>query len=140
MSQNIKVQSGTTGDLLAKLKNLESYYGGVNISMDPGIEDNYYKHILYNQKNPEVLGYRILIYRGSGTNSENIALRVSAEFVSKYADIDAYPDFVTPDFVVYVGDCRTPSEALKLYYRVNREYPFSYVVPQQPIEPSYKDK
>jgi hypothetical protein len=65
---------------------------------------------------------------------------VRAEFVSKYEDIDADLLFDTPDFVVYVGDCRTSSEALKLYYRINKEYPFSYVVPQQPIQPSYKDK
>lgn len=130
-------QSHKSLDALTRLKNSGNGFDDLKIRMDPGIEENYYKHLGYNKNNPNVLGLRIRIYRGSGTGAFDEASRVRANFTSKYDDVSAYLKFDTPDFVVYVGDCRTWSEALKLFYRIEKDYPFSYVVPQQPINTTY---
>ncbi len=128
--------SSTSADLLSRL-NQSSFQSGVTLHLDQGIEENYFKHLAYNKRNPDFPGLRIRIYRGSGTGAFDEASRIRANFTSRYEDVSAYLKFDTPDFVVYVGDCRTWSEALKLFYRIEKDYPFSYVVPQQPINVKY---
>ncbi len=127
-------------NILYRLKQSSGFQKQVKITLDPGIEENFQKHLAYNKKNPDFLGLRIRIYRGSGTGALDEATRVRANFASKYDDVNAYLKFDTPDFVVYVGDCRTWSEVLKLFYRIEKDYPFSYVVPQQPVTIKYNQE
>jgi hypothetical protein len=35
------------------------------------------------------------------------------------------------DWVIYVGNCRTRSEVLKLYNRVKVDFPYSFIVSQR---------
>ena len=49
--------------------------------------------------------------------------RVRARFLSYFPDTDAYYRYDEPYFKVYIGDCRTRSEALKLYDQVKKKFP-----------------
>ncbi len=130
-SQDLKV-GNYESDLLERLKSESSgwYHTGVTITMDESIEDNFYKHLLFNSKNPDAMGYRIRIFTSTGNDAAEKARNERARFLSKYDDIGAYMNYSAPDYMVYVGDCRTWSEVLKLYYKIKDDFPNSFPVPQ----------
>jgi hypothetical protein len=125
-NQNILINS----DILSKLKNSNEYYKTIDISFDTGIEDNYYKHLIYNKKHPDVMGYRIKIFSGSGHDAMERASQARAQFLKNYEDVNAYLQYDAPDYKVYVGDCRTRSEVLKLFFEVKKEFPYAFPIPQ----------
>lgn len=118
--QGRSVKAG--GDILTRLMN-EEPYNQVTIQADSLLVANYYKYLSTNRKVQGVPGYRIRIYSGSGIGAKEEQQRVRARFLSLYPDIDAYYQYDEPFFKVYVGDCRTRSEALILYDRVKRNFP-----------------
>ncbi len=120
------------GDLLSKLKAYHDFRSGITIHLDPLIEENYYKHILYNQKDPGIMGYRIRIFRDSGTDARERARAVRSNFILKYEGVEADLTYVdNTDWVIYVGNCRTRSEVLKLFNKVKVEFPYSFIVSQR---------
>jgi hypothetical protein len=127
-----QASGGLQGDLLQKLKNYHDARSEITVSLDRLIEDNYYKHIIYNQKEPGVLGYRIRIFRDSGTDARERATVVRSNFLLKFEGEDADLMYVeNTDWVIYVGNCRTRSEVLKLYNKVKVDFPYSFIVSQR---------
>ncbi|MCK4923288.1 MAG: SPOR domain-containing protein [Bacteroidales bacterium] len=104
------------------------------IKVDFGINENYYKHLIYNSNNPEVMGFRIRIFSGSGHNAKQDANRARSRFLSRYPEIGAYLNYDAPDYKVYVGDCRTRSEVLKLFNQIKRDFPYAFIPPKQAID------
>lgn len=123
-----------TIDSYTSIKTDSVGYNHTIITVDKGIEENYYKHLVYNSKNPEVLGYRIRIYSGSGIDAKQQANRVRSLFLSKYPEIGADLQYDAPDYKVYVGDCRTRSEVLKLFNQIKRDFPYAFIPPRQAID------
>jgi hypothetical protein len=122
-------------DVLQRLKTENNYYSGVQIKLDTFIEENYYKHLIYNKNNGAILGWRIRIFSGSGHDAFEKANQTRAKFISKYENIKAYITYIAPDYKVYVGDCRTRSEVLKLFQEINSDFPYAFLV-SQPINVS----
>ncbi len=118
-------QSGSGEDVLASLKD-----GGeqVRIETDSLLEANYYKLLLQSSRVKGIPGYRIRIYSESGIGAKEEQQRVRARFLSNFPKIDAYYMYDEPYFKVYVGDCRTRSEAIKLQDRINKKFPNSFWV------------
>jgi hypothetical protein len=114
-------------DLLAGL--MDEQGEAVRIEADSLLIINYYKHIARNKGVSGVPGYRIRIFSDSGIGAKEEQQRVRARFLSLYPGIDAYYHYDEPFFKVYVGDCRTKSEALKLYDRVKANFPNPILVP-----------
>ncbi len=129
-------QHASSTDLLQMLKNFNSNNSEITIHLDSLIEMNYYKHIHYNRKDPGAKGYQIRIYSGSGQRAKENAEKARSLFLSKYENIGAYLVYDTPDYKVYVGDCRTPSDVLKLILRVKVEFPNAFPVSRR-INVSY---
>lgn len=115
-------QSGSGEDVLERLK-----AGGdraqVSIEADSLLQANYYKLIVKSSKVKGVPGFRIRIYSESGIGAKEKQQRIRARFLSEFPVIDAYNRYDEPYFKIYVGDCRTRSEALKLYDRIKRKFP-----------------
>lgn len=126
-------------DILKSLQNSGYSFNRVNIVLDDYIEDNYYKHLIYNKKNPMVMGYRIRIFSGSGHDASQQANQTRARFLSRYENIRAYITYVAPDYKVYIGDCRTRSEALKLFQEIKKDFPYAFLV-SHPINVSEDNK
>jgi hypothetical protein len=127
-----QIPGSLPGDILQRLKNYYDLKSEVNIYLDPLIEENYYKHILYNQKESGVSGYRIRIFRDSGINAREKATEVRSSFLDKFEGEEADMKYVeNTDWVIYVGNCRTRSEVLKLYNRVKVDFPYSFIVSQR---------
>lgn len=119
-------------DVLQKLKNYHDTRSRVTIHLDSLVENNYYRHILYNQRDPGISGYRIRIFRDSGTSAREKATAVRSSFMDKFDGVEAEMKYVeNTDWVIYVGNCRTRSEVLKLYNQVKVDFPYSFIVSQR---------
>ena len=115
-------QPGSGDDLLKKL-NGGGEHDQVQLQSDSLLEVNYYKLMVVNSKVRGVPGYRIRIFSESGIGAKEEQQRIRASFLSEFPEIDAYYRYDEPYFKVYVGDCRTRSEALKLYDLIEDKFP-----------------
>ncbi|MEA3462132.1 MAG: SPOR domain-containing protein [Bacteroidota bacterium] len=119
-------RSVNQGDLLLSLQ--EGGSGDrVTIEVDSLMLANYNKLITKNMKSSGILGYRIRIYSESGLGAKKEQQQVRARFLSLYPGLDAYNRYDEPFFKVYVGDCRTKSDALKLQDKIRKAFPNSII-------------
>ena len=116
------------GDLLKTLQDGESG-DRITLEVDSLLQSNYNKMITKNMRSSGIPGYRIRIYSESGIGAKKEQQQIRARFLSLYPGLDAYNRYDEPFFKVYVGDCRTKSDALKLNDRIKREFPNPIVVP-----------
>ena len=121
-------QTGTQGDLLKTLLEGESD-DRLTVEVDSQLVSNYNKLIAKNMKSSGIPGYRIRIFSESGIGAKKDQQQVRARFLSLYLGLDAYNRYAEPFFKVYVGDCRTKSEALKLNDIIKRDFPNPIIVP-----------
>lgn len=77
-----------------------------------------------NKRNNGIPGFRVQVYQGD----KDRAYETKAEFLRNHPDYDVYVLFKTPDFRVRVGDCRTRSEAIKIKYLIEKDFPNSFIV------------
>ncbi len=120
--------SYTSGDILEQLRD-EAVGDQVTIQVDSLLVANYYKFMVRNKKNSGVRGYRIRIYSESGLGAKEQQQRVRAKFLSYFPKIDAYYRYDEPFFKVYVGECRTKSEAIELDEQIRKYFPNPIIVP-----------
>jgi hypothetical protein len=123
-------QRGNHGDLLSTLQR-EGPGDQVKLEMDSLLVANYNKLITRNMQSTGVQGYRLRIFSESGVGAKQEQQKVRARFLSLYPGLDAYNRYDEPYFKVYVGDCRTKSEALKLKAKIDRNFPNSFVMPAE---------
>ena len=116
-------QAGSGDDLLKSLSDGDGERDQISIQTDSLLEVNYYKLMALNSKVSGVPGYRIRIFSESGIGAKEEQQRIRARFLSDFPEIDAYYEYDEPYFKVYVGDCRTRSEALKLYDQIKGKFP-----------------
>jgi hypothetical protein len=123
-------RSGPSADIFQKLQN-GGENGHVYIKADSLLVANYYKLLHQNRSVTGVPGHRIRIYSGSGLGAKEEQQRVRARFLSLYPNIDAYHRYDEPYFKVYVGDCRTMSEAIRLKDAIMDDFPNAFIVTDQ---------
>jgi hypothetical protein len=127
-AQSSGTGSSAQNDFLSSLRSANYGYGSLILHFDQGIEENYYKHILYNTNNPYVYGWRLRIFSGKGNDAPEAARQIRAKFLEKFEDVGAYLSYDAPDYKVYVGNCRTRSEMLQLTERIIKDFPNSFPV------------
>lgn len=130
--------NGSSQDLLKNLQE-DGENGQVRLEADSLLVANYYKLLEKNKAVTGVPGYRIRIFSESGLGAKEEQQRVRARFLSLYPDIDAYHRYDEPYFKVYVGDCRTKSEAIRLYDRIKGDFLNLFLV-EDYIQLDEKDK
>ncbi len=101
----------------------------VYIELDSLLEANYHKLISKNMKSSGIPGYRIRIYSESGLGAKEEQQRIRASFLSLFPGLDAYNRYDEPFFKIYVGDCRTRSDAIKLNDIIKKEFPNTIIIP-----------
>ena len=102
--------------------------GGVVISLDTLIFENYNKHIIQNSKNQGIEGYRIRIFSDNGHGAKESQKRVRARFLSLYSDISTYHRYEGSYYKIYIGDFRTKRDALKILDTIKRNFPDAFIV------------
>ena len=73
-------------------------------------------------------GFRVEIFFSSELDAKTQALDKKVEFLSKYPDYAVHIKYDAPNFRVRVGDFRTKNEALKLYKKIEQDYPVAFIV------------
>lgn len=86
-------------------------------------------HIEKNRDTEGMEGYRVEIFFSSTLDAKEQSLKTKVDFLSEYPDYQVHIKFIAPNFRVRVGDFRTKSEALKLYKKIQKDYPTAFVVP-----------
>ena len=102
--------------------------GNVQIIRDARVDILIEKHIVINEHNPEIDGWRIQIFFEAGNYSKRMAIEAKSEFVNKYSDIPAYVIFQQPYYKVRIGDYRIKMDAEKFLKKIERKYPNAFVV------------
>jgi len=121
-------QSNTQTDILQTLQ-ADGQGDRVSVEVDGLLVSNYNKLIARNMKSSGIPGYRIRIYSESGLGAKEEQQSTRARFLSLYPGLDAYNRYDEPFFKIYVGDCRTMSDALKLKDNIERNFPNSIIRP-----------
>ncbi|GIV29154.1 MAG: hypothetical protein KatS3mg028_0220 [Bacteroidia bacterium] len=70
-------------------------------------------------------GYRVKIF--FDVSREKME-RVKSEFQSKYPDIPVYNDYVQPNFILVIGNCKTKMEAHELLKKIQPDYPNAFII------------
>jgi hypothetical protein len=102
--------------------------GKVTIVQDNDIVKLIDKHLFEESKRKGITGYRIRIYSNSGKQAYTDGPKVQAEFISKYEGIKTYYIFDSPFYLLYVGDFRTHSNAMKFLKSIEAQYPDAFIV------------
>lgn len=106
----------------------------ISVHQDKRIERLVKKHIKANGENEGMLGYRIQIYSGSGSEARKEAMAIRTHFIISFPDVKTELIYQEPNFKLRVGNFRTKSEGYKLYKSLLQEFPGSYFVIEQNME------
>lgn len=120
-------QETSKHDIFNRLEKTASGGAKVVISQDYAVKNLIRKHVEVNETLPPK-GYRIVIFSGSGPQSEAKANQVRSSFKAKYYKTEAYTKYYEPNFRVHVGDFRNKSDALKLYKELVKSYAGAYII------------
>jgi hypothetical protein len=102
--------------------------GKVTIVQDNSITKLIDKHLYEESKRKGIAGFRIRIYSNSGKQAYTDGPRVQAEFISKHEGVKTYYIFDSPFYLLYVGDFRTHSDAMKFLKTIEGQYPDAFIV------------
>ncbi len=119
-------------------KQLSRYYPGageVSINQDDKLTEILFNHIELNKQEKGVPLYWIRIYSDSGQGSRQEAYSIKAKFLRKYEGIINDVVYDNPNYKVYVGGYHTKSEALKLLFKIHRDFPTAFIVYDRIIFP-----
>ncbi|MCX6234810.1 MAG: SPOR domain-containing protein [Bacteroidetes bacterium] len=107
---------------------VQNLYGNIELIQDSRIDSLVTRHVLYNQNNQFLIGYRIQIFFDAGNNSLQNAYKAAEIFFTKYPDENAYVTFKEPYYRVRVGDFRTRLEAEGFRQMIILDYPNAFLI------------
>jgi hypothetical protein len=117
-----------TGTQLIKDIQYSQTPGKISITENSDIVKLIDKHLYEESKRNGITGYRIRIYSNSGKQAYTDGPRIQAEFASNHDGIRTYYTFDSPFYLLYVGDFRTHSNAMKFLKSIEQEYPDAFIV------------
>lgn len=101
----------------------------VEVNQDPRLEKMLKWHVENNKRKAGIDGFRVEIFFSSALNAREQSQEKKKEFLSKYPEHRVHIKFISPNFRVRVGDFRTKNEALKLYKKIEKDFPGAFIVP-----------
>ena len=101
--------------------------GKITIIQDQDITLTIDKH-LHEAAKSGMWGYRIRIFSNSGAQARKEGEVIMANFLNHYPEVRADFRFDSPFYLLYVGDFRTYSEAMKFLKEIERYYPDAFIV------------
>ena len=105
----------------------------VEIVQDYRVKQLLEKDKYLNEKNdpPQIDGFRIKIYFGSGANSQKEANQAKARFLEKFPNTKIYVKWATPNYTTSVGNFRTKMDAEKSLKEMAIDFPEGFIVPSK---------
>jgi len=117
-------------DCLDRLRQDVEGLGKVSIIQDYRIDDMLNIDKNENSEAPGFLGWRIQIFSGVGQERER-AFSIRDDLEERFPDQRVYVKYQAPDFRVRIGNFRTNYEAVHLYKKCLKIYPYCYMVKDQ---------
>lgn len=102
---------------------------GENILLhqDAGLKSAFECYVKNNQKRVKN-GYRIMVYISNAQSARGESESVCSQFKDTYPGLGVYMSYANPFFRVTVGDFRTKTDALKLYYEIVGRFPRAKII------------
>ncbi|MGB0391589.1 MAG: hypothetical protein ACPGRC_08825 [Salibacteraceae bacterium] len=95
------------------------------VSQEITIENE--KYIEYAKEHPQINGFTILLYSGSGANSRLKAREVLVQFQEKYPAGVTHLSWKSPNYEVRLGDYRTKLEAQHDLELIKASFPTAFI-------------
>jgi len=114
--------------ILTNLSHNDGAGGRIEIIQPEQCEDLLKMKIANNYLQKGIPGFRILIFSASGQTARARSIETRQAFMKRYPEMNAYQEYNTPNFQIYVGDFRTKNDALRELKRIERVYPRAYIV------------
>lgn len=96
------------------------------IASESILEENK-KYIEYSKEHPQIKGFTILLYSGSGANSRLKAREVLVNFQDKFPDGVTHLSWKSPNYEVRLGDYRSKIEAQHDLEIIKKEFPTAFI-------------
>lgn len=104
----------------------------IQIIGDKPIEDLMARHIENNSRKSTITGYRLRIFsQSTQLVAKDNAFKAKSKFLQNYPDQEALVTFIAPDWVVYVGNFRSRTDAFRLKKQMESLFPNAFIVEQQ---------
>jgi len=84
--------------------------------------------IANNQLQKGIPGYRIQIFSQPGQTARQKSDEARMNFMKNFPDLEAYQDYNTPYWRIFIGDFRTKNEALREQKRIEKMFPRAFIV------------
>lgn len=102
--------------------------GTVAIIQDSSISRVLALYKTFATEKRQISGYRVQL--ASGNNRQTL-MEVKARFLQKYPEVDAYLEYMAPQFKLRVGDFRSRAEAEQFLADVRKSFSAAFVVPDK---------
>lgn len=131
----LSAQHQTTSGNLKEIPVIQSLHsadttkGKIQLRGDARINELVKRHAAASEAAAGIDGWRIQIYNSSGRVARDEANDERTRFLNKYPELKAYLIYQPPYFKIRVGDYRSKQEAYKMYKQIVKQFPVSYLVP-----------
>lgn len=101
--------------------------GSLEINVSPEIVAANEAYTEASKNTPQIKGYTILLFSGSGANSKLKARNLEINFNEKFPKTITHLAWKSPNYEVRAGDFRTKLEAEKTLKEIRAEFPTAFV-------------
>lgn len=124
----VKAQGTRRPAIITSLTKNNYNEGKIEISQDRRIDDLMVKYIDSNIKKGTITGYRIVIFSESKQSiAEKNARETRQKFISNFPNEEAIYRWEAPDWLVFVGNFRTYTDAYRLKKQIESMYPNAFI-------------
>ena len=114
--------------ILIKLAQSDEHGGRVELVQPVQVENLLKMQIANNNLQKGIPGYRIRIFSLSGQTAKQKSDETRTSFMRNFPEIEAYQEYNTPNFQIFVGDFRTKNEALREIKKIEKFFPGAFIV------------
>ena len=115
-------------DFLASLQSAPKQgQGNITIKQDTRLLNQALRLNDINSKKKGVAGYRINIFTSWGRDGRAKMNAENSRFVAAFENIQTYPTYDSPRWIIYVGDFYSRSEAEKALQMIKKLFPKAFV-------------
>jgi hypothetical protein len=108
--------------------NGEAVAGGVVVlHQDASVKAAFESYVKSNPDRAKT-GYRIIVFSSNAQSARGESESIASQFKDSYPGLGIYRSYANPFFKVTVGDYRTKTDALKLYYEISGRFPRAKII------------
>jgi len=114
--------------ILIRIEQNDGTSGRIELQQSERIENMLKMQIANNRLQNGIPGYRIRIFSHSAQTARQSANEVRVEFMRHFPELEAYQEYNTPNWQIFVGNFRTKNEAIREKKRIEKIFPGSFIV------------